>query len=148
MRGSHDGADYCVSPAAVSSHCGERRVVGKGFTEWTNVVKAKPLFKGHYQPHFPADLGFYDLRVPEVREAQAELAKAHGISGFCYYHCWFQGRRLLGRSVDEILRSGRPDFPFCLCWANERWTRGWLGQERDVLTIHMMTCSIAAALNS
>ena len=103
---------------------------GKGFTEWTNMVKAKPLFKGHYQPHFPADLGFYDLRV---REAQAELAKAHGISGFCYYHYWFQGRRLLGRPVDEILRSGWPDFPFCLCWANESWRRGWLGQERDVL---------------
>ena len=106
---------------------------GKGFTEWTNVVRAKPLFQGHYQPHFPGELGFYDLRLSESREAQAELAKAHGISGFCYYHYWFNGRRLLGRPIDEILRSRQPDFPFCLCWANESWTRGWLGEERDVL---------------
>jgi lipopolysaccharide biosynthesis protein len=106
---------------------------GKGFTEWTNVVRARPLFQGHYQPHLPADLGFYDLRLSEAREAQAELARTYGISGFCYYHYWFQGRRLLGRPVDEILGSSRPDFPFCLCWANESWTRGWLGQERDVL---------------
>jgi lipopolysaccharide biosynthesis protein len=106
---------------------------GKGFTEWTNVVQAKPLFPGHYQPHLPADLGFYDLRLSEAREAQAELAKNHGISGFCYYHYWFQGRRLLGRPIDDILRMGRPDFPFCLCWANESWTRGWLGEERNVL---------------
>jgi len=106
---------------------------GKGFTEWTNVVRAKPLFQGHYQPHLPADLGFYDLRVSEAREAQAELARAHGISGFCYYHYWFKGRRLLGRPFDEILSSGQPDFPFCLCWANESWTRGWLSEERKVL---------------
>jgi lipopolysaccharide biosynthesis protein len=106
---------------------------GKGFTEWTNVVRARPLFQGHYQPHLPADLGFYDLRLSETREAQAELAKNHGISGFCYYHYWFQGRRLLGRPIDDILRMGRPDFPFCLCWANESWTRGWLGEERNLL---------------
>jgi len=106
---------------------------GRGFTEWTNVTKAVPRFPGHYQPHFPSDLGFCDLRAPEVREAQADLARAHGISGFCYYHYWFGGRRLLNRPFDEVLASGAPDFPFCLCWANEPWSRRWLGEERDVL---------------
>jgi hypothetical protein len=106
---------------------------GMGFTEWTNVVKARPLFPGHHQPHLPADLGFYDLRLPEARAAQAELAASYGIHGFCYYHYWFNGRRLLGRPLDEILGSGQPDFPFCLCWANESWTRGWLGQDRQIL---------------
>lgn len=106
---------------------------GKGFTEWRNVVKAKPLFRGHYQPHIPADLGFYDLRLPETREAQAHLARAHGITGFCYYHYWFNGRRLLNRPIDDIVASGKPDFPFCFCWANENWTRRWDGLESEVL---------------
>ena len=95
---------------------------GKGFTEWTNVGKAKPLFKGHYQPRVPADLGYYDLRVPETREAQANLAREHGVESFCYWHYWFgNGRRLLERPFNEVLSSGKPDFPFCLGWANHSW---------------------------
>ena len=100
---------------------------GKGFTEWTNVAKARPLFPGHYQPRIPADLGFYDLRLPEARAAQAELAREYGIEGFCYYHYWFGGRRILERPVNEILASGQPDFPFCLCWANHSWSTVWQG---------------------
>lgn len=95
---------------------------GKGFTEWTNVAKAKRLYPRHYQPHIPADLGFYDLRMPEVREAQAQLAREAGISGFCYYHYWFgDGKTELGDIFDEVVKTGSPDFPFCLCWANESW---------------------------
>lgn len=95
---------------------------GKGFTEWTNVGKAKPLFKGHYQPKVPADLGYYDLRLPESRIAQAELAQAYGVEGFCYWHYWFgNGRQLLQRPFNEVLASGKPDFPFCLAWANHSW---------------------------
>lgn len=95
---------------------------GKGFTEWTNVGKAKPLFKGHYQPRVPADLGYYDLRVPETRKAQADMAREYGIEGFCYWHYWFgNGKRLIERPFNEVLESGEPDFPFCLAWANETW---------------------------
>ena len=100
---------------------------GTGFTEWTNVVKAKPLFEGHYQPILPSDLGFYDLRVPEIRQAQAKLANEHGIEGFCYWHYWFNGKRLLERPFNEVLKSGEPDFPFCLGWANDSWTGIWHG---------------------
>ena len=106
---------------------------GTGFTEWHNVTRARPLFAGHYQPHLPGELGFYDLRVPEVREAQAELARTHGVHGFVYYHYWFQGRRLLERPFAEVLKSGQPNFPFALCWANEEWTRGWDSQTGHVL---------------
>ena len=96
---------------------------GKGFTEWTNVAKAKPLFKGHVQPRIPTELGFYDLRMPEIREKQAELAREAGIEGFCYWHYWFgNGKRLLERPFNEVLESGKPDFPFCLGWANHTWT--------------------------
>lgn len=106
---------------------------GEGFTEWRNVAQARPLFAGHYQPHLPGDLGFYDLRLPEAREAQAELARRHGIHGFCYYHYWFNGRRILERPFSEVLASGKPNFPFCLCWANENWTRVWDGGEDQIL---------------
>ncbi len=96
---------------------------GKGFTEWTNVGKAKPLFRGHYQPRVPADLGYYDLRMPEIREAQAQMAKDAGIEGFMYWHYWFgNGKRVLERPFNEVLQSGKPDFPFCLGWANHSWT--------------------------
>ena len=96
---------------------------GKGFTEWTNVAKSKSLFKGHYQPRIPADLGFYDLRMPEIRKQQAKLAKEAGIEGFCYWHYWFgNGQEVLQRPFDEVVQSGEPDFPFCLGWALHDWT--------------------------
>jgi len=95
---------------------------GKGFTEWTNISKAKALFRGHQQPKVPADLGYYDLRLPIVREQQAALAKESGISGFCYWHYWFgEGKQLMNRIIDEVHASGSPNFPFCLGWANESW---------------------------
>lgn len=107
---------------------------GPGFTEWTNTAKARPLFRRHYQPHVPADLGFYDLRLPEARAAQARLAADYGIEAFCYYHYWFgQGHRLLERPFSEVLASGSPAFPFCLCWANETWTGIWHGAGNRVL---------------
>ncbi len=106
---------------------------GKGFTEWTNTAKATPLFRGHYQPHIPADLGFYDLRVPETRVAQSILAKAAGIEGFCYYHYWFAGRRILERPFNDLISSGTPNYPFCLCWANETWSGIWHGTPNKVL---------------
>lgn len=105
---------------------------GRGFTEWTNVAKAKPLFKGHVQPRIPADLGFYDLRLPEVRQHQVELAKEAGIEGFCYYHYWFgNGKQLLEKPFKDVVKSGQPDFPFCLCWANHSWGGGtWTNASR------------------
>ena len=106
---------------------------GVGFTDWANVAAAHPLYSGHTVPHVPADLGFYDLRRREVREAQAQLARSHGIYGFCYYFYWFGGRRLLEQPLELMLADGEPDLPFCLCWANEPWTRRWDGREGDVL---------------
>ena len=108
-----------------------------GFTEWTNVVRAKPLFKGHYQPRIPQELSFYDLRVPETRERQADLAREAGIEGFCYWHYWFgNGKRLLDRVFREVVESGKPDFPFCLCWANHSWyQKTWNPNAPDKLLI-------------
>ncbi len=106
---------------------------GEGFTEWTNVVKAKPLFRGHYQPKIPADLGFYDLRMAEVKEKQVELAKEAGITGFCYYHYWFgNGHQELETPFNQVMESGKPDFPFCLCWANESWYKKFWNYDGNV----------------
>ena len=106
---------------------------GDGFTEWTNAVRARPLFRGHDQPKLPADLGFYDLRNSETQEAQAAMARRFGVYGFCYYYYWFDGKKMLNRPIEQMLETGKPDFPFCVCWANENWSRNWDGQNRHVL---------------
>jgi lipopolysaccharide biosynthesis protein len=110
-----------------------------GFTEWTNVTRARPQFPGHRQPRLPADLGYYDLRLPEVREAQAALARRYGVTAFCYYYYWFDGETLLDRPLREVLSTGSPDFPFLICWANEPWTRGWHGKDREILMPQLYT---------
>ena len=106
---------------------------GKGFTEWTNVKKAKPLFKGHYQSHVPLNNNYYDLSDNDVLCQQADMASKHGIEGFCFYHYWFNGKKLLEKPIEDMLKEKKPDFPFCLCWANENWTRTWDGLDKLVL---------------
>jgi lipopolysaccharide biosynthesis protein len=106
---------------------------GKGFTEWTNVAKARPLFPGHIQPKLPGELGFYDLRLSETREAQAEMAREHGIEGFIYYHYWFAGQQVLDRPLREVVQNKTPDFPFAICWANQSWSGIWHGAPNRIL---------------
>jgi lipopolysaccharide biosynthesis protein len=107
---------------------------GAGFTEWTNVARARRLFPGHHQPDLPADLGFYDLRLPESRAAQAELAREYGVEAFAYWHYWFgDGRRILERPFQEVLDSGEPGISFCLAWANQTWSGIWHGDADRVL---------------
>src|SRR4029450_10117656 len=119
---------------------------GQDFTEWTNVRRAPPNFRGHLQPREPGELGWYDLRDPATRSAQAGLARAHGIHRFCYYYYWFNGGRLPEKPAHAVLATGAPDFPFCVCWANENWTRRWDGLDQEVLLAQRYSVDDNAAM--
>ena len=106
---------------------------GNGFTEWTNIKSAKPLFEGHKQPKVPINGNYYDLLNDDVKIWQAELAKKYGIYGFCYYHYWFNGKMLLEKPMEQMLTNHNIDIPFCICWANAAWTKAWVGEEKKVL---------------
>jgi len=106
---------------------------GEGFTEWTNVRKARPLFDAHLQPRMPKNGRYYNMLDPATQDWQAMLAREHGLYGFCYYHYWFAGKRLLEKPLELLLERGKPDLPFCLAWANEPWTRAWDGGDREIL---------------
>ena len=105
---------------------------GKGFTEWTNVAKARPNFHSHYQPHIPQDLGFYDLTNIQSLEKQIKLASKYGIDGFCFYYYWFDGEKALYKPLNIFLES-KLVFPFCICWANENWTKNWDGGNKEII---------------
>lgn len=106
---------------------------GNGFTEWTNVKKAKPLYEGHMQPRVPLGGNYYNLLDDNVKIWQADLAKKYGVYGFCYYHYWFNGKMLLEKPMEQMLANKEVDIPFCICWANEPWTKAWVGDERKLL---------------
>lgn len=118
---------------------------GPGFTEWHNVAKARPLFRKHHQPNLPGELGFYDMRLAQTRQDQADLAREHGVYGFCYWHYWFGGRRLLEQPTEALLAAGVPDLPFCLGWANETWTGIWHGSPNSILMEQTYPSGDAAA---
>lgn len=106
---------------------------GKGFTEWVNVKAAEPMFNGHKQPRIPLNNNYYDLLDVDVQKWQADIAKEHGVYGFCYYHYWFSGKMLLEKPMEQMLNHPEIDIPFCICWANENWTKAWVGDEKKVL---------------